>query len=93
MGLRQHAHWLGRRESELGVRLWVAARMVEVAFKRFVQMLSGTWAMNAYLRALGAKIGDWSNVRLGLCLPLLPDNLDIASGCAHHAEGVAQALP
>jgi hypothetical protein len=71
-----------RRDSVLGLRLWAAARMVEVAYKRFVQQLSGTWAMNAYLRALGAKIGDWSNVRLGLCLPLLPDNLAIGAGCA-----------
>ena len=86
--LKQQAWWrvrLIRRDSVLGLRLWAAARMVEVAYKRFVQQLSGTWAMNAYLRALGARIGDWSNVRLGLCLPLLPDNLAIGAGCVRFA--------
>ena len=67
-----------------GVQLWAASRMVELTFKRFMMMCSGTWAMNYYLRALGAKIGAWSTVRLGLCLPLLPDSIELGSGCAAH---------
>ena len=66
----------------LGVRLWAASRMVEVAYKRIVFHVAGTWAMNVYLRALGAKIGAWANLRAGTCLPLLPDNLTIEAGCA-----------
>ena len=64
-----------------GVQLWAASRMVELTFKRFMMMCSGTWAINYYMRALGAKIGDWSTFRLGLCLPLLPDSLELGSGC------------
>jgi fatty acid synthase len=60
--------------------------MVEVAFKRFMMMCSGTWAMNVYLRALGAQVGDWATFRLGLCLPLLPDSIHIQSGCAPYSQ-------
>ena len=56
--------------------------MVEMAFKRFITLLSGTWAMNMYLRALGASVGDWVSFRLGMCLPLCPDQLTIKDGCA-----------
>ena len=73
-----------RHHSVRGVQLWAASRMVELTFKRFMMMCSGTWAMNHYLRALGAKIGAWSTVRLGLCLPLLPDSIELGSGCAAH---------
>ena len=73
-----------RHHSVRGVQLWAASRMVELTFKRFMVMCSGTWAMNYYLRALGAKIGAWSTVRLGLCLPLLPDSIELGSGCAAH---------
>lgn len=65
----------------LGLRIWAATRMVEVAFKRFMTLLSGTWAMNVYLRALGATIGDWATFRLGMCLPLCPDQITIQDGC------------
>lgn len=64
------------------MRVWAASRMVEMAFKRFVTLLSGTWAMNVYLRALGASVGDWVSFRLGMCLPLCPDQLTIKDGCA-----------
>ena len=70
-----------RHHSVRGVQLWAASRMVELTFKRFMMMCSGTWAINYYMRALGAKIGDWSTFRLGLCLPLLPDSLELGSGC------------
>lgn len=66
----------------LGVRIWTASRMVELAFKRFMTLLSGTWAMNVYLRALGATVGDWVSFRLGMCLPLCPDQITIKDGCA-----------
>lgn len=69
-----------RHHSVRGVQLWTASRMVELTFKRFAMLCSGTWAMNYYLRALGAKIGNWSTFRLGLCLPLLPDSMDLGSG-------------
>ncbi|CAK0786732.1 hypothetical protein CVIRNUC_009946 [Coccomyxa viridis] len=69
-----------KHHSVRGVQLWAASRMVELTFKRFMMMCSGTWAMNYYLRALGAKIGAWSTVRLGLCLPLLPDSIELGSG-------------
>jgi hypothetical protein len=77
--------------------------MVELAFKRFMMLCSGTWAMNAYLRALGAKLGDWSTFRLGLCLPLLPDPINIQSGyasqphrgvpCMHPPEWQPKVVP
>lgn len=69
-----------RHRSVRGVQLWAASRMVELTFKRFMMMCSGTWAINYYLRALGAKIGNWSTFRLGMCLPLLPDSLELGSG-------------
>ncbi|EIE23140.1 hypothetical protein COCSUDRAFT_47508 [Coccomyxa subellipsoidea C-169] len=69
-----------RHQSVLGVRIWTASRMVELAFKRFMTLLSGTWAMNVYLRALGATVGDWVSFRLGMCLPLCPDQITIKDG-------------
>ena len=72
-----------RHQSVLGVRIWAASRMVEMAFKRFMTLLSGTWAMNLYLRALGASVGDWVSFRLGMCLPLCPDQVIIKDGCAN----------
>ena len=75
-----------RHHSVRGVQLWAASRMVELTFKRFMMMCSGTWAMNYYLRALGAKIGAWSTFRLGLCLPLLPDSIELGAGCAAHSD-------
>lgn len=39
----------------------------------------GTWAINLYLRAMGAKIGRDVNIRFGN-LMLVPDVLDIREG-------------
>lgn len=82
-----------RHASVLGVRVWAASRMVEMAFKRFMTLLSGTWAMNVYLRALGASVGDWVSFRLGMCLPLCPDQLVIKDGCASLPFSTAGPLP
>ena len=39
----------------------------------------GTWAINLYLRAMGAKIARDVNIRFGN-LMLVPDALDISEG-------------
>lgn len=43
----------------------------------------GTWAINVYLRAMGAKIAKEVNIRFGNMM-LTPDMLDIAEGWGTH---------
>ncbi|KAK9916399.1 hypothetical protein WJX75_002178 [Coccomyxa subellipsoidea] len=68
-----------RRLSEYGLRFWLAQRAVEMGYKRFAIMCMGTWAINVYLRAMGAKIAKEVNIRFGNMM-LTPDVLDIAEG-------------
>ncbi|EIE19942.1 hypothetical protein COCSUDRAFT_58179 [Coccomyxa subellipsoidea C-169] len=68
-----------RRLSEYGLRFWLAQRAVEMGYKRFAIMCMGTWAINVYLRAMGAKIAKEVNIRFGNMM-LTPDMLDIAEG-------------
>ncbi len=56
-------------------------RAVELGYKRFVMLTLGTWGVNAYLRALGARIGAFATIRFGNPI-LAPDMLDLGRGCA-----------
>ncbi len=47
--------------------------------RRAAGPLLGTWAMRAYLRALGARLGAWATIRM-TNLQLVPDMLDIGEG-------------
>lgn len=64
------------RHSLFGVRFWLAQRAVELGYKRFAMLALGTWGVNAYLRALGARIGLHSTIRFGNPI-LAPDMLDL----------------
>jgi hypothetical protein len=68
-----------RRRSLLGVRFWASQRALEGAMRRAAGPLLGTWAMRAYLRALGARLGAWATIRM-TNLQLVPDMLDIGEG-------------
>ena len=69
------------RHSLFGVRFWLAQRAVELGYKRFAMLALGTWGVNAYLRALGARIGLHSTIRFGNPI-LAPDMLDLGRRCA-----------
>ena len=69
------------RHSLFGARFWLAQRAVELGYKRFAMLALGTWGVNAYLRALGARIGRHSTIRFGNPI-LTPDMLDLGRGCA-----------
>lgn len=56
--------------------------MVGVCMRGALRMCSGTWALNAFMRALGARIGARSRLRMSYCLPHLPDCLTLGDGCA-----------
>ena len=68
-----------RRHSLLGVRFWASQRLLDTAMRRAAAPLQGTWAMRAYLRALGAKIGAWATFRMTNVL-LAPDMLVVGPG-------------
>ncbi len=69
-----------RRTSIFGVRFWAAQRVQEIVFTRSAILLTGTAAISAYYRALGARIGLSVTFRFGNLL-LTPDLLDIGDGC------------
>ena len=56
--------------------------MVGVCMRGALRMCSGTWALNAFMRALGARIGARTRLRMSTCLPHLPDCLTLGDGCA-----------
>lgn len=70
----------------LGMAVFISKDYFEVKCKqRWVEvnkrgvLYRGTWAINAYLRAMGAKISKEVNIRFAN-LFLTPDVLDIAEG-------------
>ena len=73
-GMHQRLSWFG-------LRFWLAQRAVELGYKRFMMLALGTWGVNAYLRALGARIGAGATLRFGNPI-LAPDMLDLGRGCA-----------
>ena len=66
----------------MGVRHWAAAAMVGLCLRGGMRLCSGTSAFNAFMRALGAKIGAGSRFRMSACTPHLPDCLTLGDGCA-----------
>ena len=61
------------------MRFWASQRLLDIALRRAGAPLQGTWAMHAYLRALGAKLGAWATFRMTNAL-LVPDMLDVRAG-------------
>jgi hypothetical protein len=70
---------LRRRHSLFGVRFWLSQRAIEGGYRRFVAYLQGTWAINVYMRLLGAKIGSWVTFR-HCNVQTVPDMLHIGDG-------------
>ena len=61
------------------MRFWASQRLLENALRRAAAPLQGTWAMHAYLRALGANLGTWATFRMTNA-PLAPDMLVVGPG-------------
>ena len=54
--------------------------MVGICLRSSMRLCAGTWAMRAFMRALGAKIGRHSRLRVSYCVPHLPDCLTLGDG-------------
>ncbi|KAK9812147.1 hypothetical protein WJX73_000290 [Symbiochloris irregularis] len=66
-----------RRNTVLGVAMWMSQRLVENTVQTYGNAVTGTWAVNVLYRAFGASVGDFCVIRNKTPAVSFPDMLNL----------------